>query len=86
MRGPYRYIRHPRYAFLLVLFWSTSRLTSDRLLFDLLWTAWVIAAVHWEERDLLAAFGEPYRQYQRAVPMLVPWRLLRQGHGSAGVR
>lgn len=76
--GPYRYVRHPFYTCVLVLFWSTPRLTCDRLLFDVLWTAWVVAATYYEERDLVAAFGESYRSYQRSVPRLLPWRPPRQ--------
>ena len=27
-----------------------------------------------EEHDLVSAFGDPYRDYQARVPMLIPWR------------
>ena len=29
IRGPYRYVRHPLYFFVLVAFWSVPRLTAD---------------------------------------------------------
>jgi len=74
VRGPYCYVRHPLYFFMLVLFWSTPQLTPDRLLFNLLWTAWVVVGTLLEERGLVAEFGNAYREYQRRVPMLVPWR------------
>jgi protein-S-isoprenylcysteine O-methyltransferase Ste14 len=75
VRGPYRWVRHPLYFFALVLFWSYPDLTADRLLFNVLWTSWVVVGARLEERDLVAVFGEPYREYQRLVPMLVPLRL-----------
>jgi len=73
-RGPYRCVRHPLYSCVLVLFWCNPDLTADRLLLDVLWTAWIYVGAVLEERDLVADFGEVYREYQRRVPMLVPWR------------
>lgn len=74
LRGPYLWVRHPLYFFVLVLIWSTPDMTSDRLLFNVLWTFWIILGSYLEEKDLVAAFGERYRDYQKAVPMLLPWR------------
>lgn len=75
IRGPYRWVRHPIYLFALVLFWSCPVVTADRLLFNLLWTGWVIVGTVLEERDLVAQFGDDYLAYQRRVPMLLPRRL-----------
>jgi protein-S-isoprenylcysteine O-methyltransferase Ste14 len=80
VRGPFLWMRHPLYFFTMVLIWSVPDLTSDRLLFNSLWTLWIITAAFLEERDLVIAFGEPYRNYQKVVPMLLPWR------GPAGRR
>ncbi|MCG8643670.1 MAG: isoprenylcysteine carboxylmethyltransferase family protein [Desulfobacterales bacterium] len=70
--GPYQYVRHPMYFFTLVLIWSTTVFTLDRLVFNLLWTAWICAGARWEERDLVRLFGRDYCDYQSAVPMLLP--------------
>ena len=75
VRGPYRWVRHPLYFFALMLFWTQPELTASRLLFNALWTSWVLLGTVLEERDLVALFGQPYRDYQRRVPMLVPYRL-----------
>jgi protein-S-isoprenylcysteine O-methyltransferase Ste14 len=74
VKGPYRWVRHPLYSCVIVLIWTSPDLTVDRLLFNLLWTAWICAGAVWEEKDLLAEFGDSYRDYRRRVPMLVPWR------------
>lgn len=74
LRGPYLWVRHPLYFFVLVLTWSTPYMTSDRLLFNMLWTFWIIIGSHLEEKDIVAEFGESYRDYQKTVPMLFPWR------------
>ncbi len=70
--GPYRYVRHPLYLFMLLLIWSTPRFSTDQLLFNVLWSAWIVVATKLEERDLLADFGQIYRRYQASVPMLIP--------------
>jgi protein-S-isoprenylcysteine O-methyltransferase Ste14 len=72
--GPYRWVRHPLYFGVLVLIWANPDLTLDSLLFRVLWTAWMVVGTWLEERDLVSAFGSPYREYQRHVPMLIPWR------------
>ncbi len=77
VRGPYRWVRHPLYLFLILMFWSYPDLTADRLLFNVLWTAWMIIGTVLEERDLVASFGDAYRDYQAEVPMLIPYRFTR---------
>jgi protein-S-isoprenylcysteine O-methyltransferase Ste14 len=74
VRWPYRWVRHPLYACALVVIWSNPEMTADRLLFAVLWSAWILAGTIWEERDLRVEFGEAYREYQQRVPMLIPWR------------
>ena len=76
-RGPYRWVRHPQYFFILLMIWSYPDLTADRLLFNVLWSAWIVAGSVLEERDLAATLGEPYRDYQSRVPMLIPRRVPR---------
>ena len=75
IRGPYRWVRHPLYFFCLLLIWSGPDLTVDRLLFNILWTAWIFVGAKLEERDLVADIGDAYREYQRSVPMIIPWRI-----------
>jgi protein-S-isoprenylcysteine O-methyltransferase Ste14 len=75
VKGPYRWVRHPLYLFVLVMIWSCPDLTLDRLLFNILWTVWIYLGALLEERDLVEDFGETYRQYQSKVPMLIPYRV-----------
>jgi len=74
IRGPYVWVRHPLYSFMLVLIWASPQMSADRLLLNVLWTSWIVLGSYLEERDLVAAFGETYRRYQKTVPMLIPWR------------
>ncbi len=74
VRGPYRRVRHPLYSAVIVLLWTSPQMTPGRLELAALWTAWICVGAMLEERDLIAEFGETYRQYREQVPMLVPWR------------
>jgi len=75
VQGAYRWVRHPMYLVVLLMIWSYPVLTADRLLFNVLWTLWIVAGVILEERDLADDFGEDYREYQRKVPMLLPTKI-----------
>ena len=75
VRGAYQWVRHPLYFFSLIMFWSCPVLTADRLLFNLMWTTWIITGTVLEERDLVREFGDGYREYQKKAPMLIPYKL-----------
>ncbi len=62
IRGPYRWVRHPLYLFTIILFWSYPVITTDRLLFNIIWTIWVIVGTRLEERELVEDFGDDYRE------------------------
>lgn len=69
----YRLVRHPLYVGFLLAFWAAPVMSVGRLVFALTTTIYILIAVRVEERDLVDAFGETYRRYQRTTPMLVPF-------------
>lgn len=79
VRGPYRWVRHPLYFCSLLMIWSCPVITADRLLFNLLFTIWMIIGMQMEERDLIASYGKAYLAYRQNVPMLLP-RYICPGH------
>jgi len=75
--GPFRWMRHPTY-FSMVL---------ELLSFALIFNAWItmifiplayipvlIMRLRLEEPAMVEKFGDRYRAYQQAVPMLIPYR------------
>lgn len=69
----YRWVRHPLYVAWLFTFWATPTMTVSHLLFALMTTAYILVAIRFEERDLVAALPE-YADYRKRVPMLIPGR------------
>jgi protein-S-isoprenylcysteine O-methyltransferase Ste14 len=69
----YRYVRHPLYVGWFFAFWATPTMTLSHLVFAVMTTAYILVAIRLEERDLVAHFGEQYREYRERVPMLVPF-------------
>lgn len=68
----YRYMRHPIYTGWLVVFWATPQMSVGHLLFAIGMSAYILVGIAYEERDLIALFGERYRDYRRCVPALIP--------------
>lgn len=75
VRGPYRWVRHPLYLCSLIMIWSCPHLTMDRLLFNGLFTVWIVIGMILEERDLRQYFGNAYQEYQAKVPILIPTKI-----------
>lgn len=68
----YRIVRHPLYLGFIIAFLAAPTMTQGRLFFTLVITAWVLIAIQLEEHDLIAVFGDRYRDYRARVGMLLP--------------
>jgi len=73
--GFYKLVRHPLYVGWLFVFWSAPTMTATHLVFSVATTAYILIAIRFEEKDLVATLGDSYQRYREEVPMLVPHRV-----------
>jgi protein-S-isoprenylcysteine O-methyltransferase Ste14 len=73
----HRYVRHPWYAFALVLIWTRDMYISY-LISAILMSLYFIIGSYLEEKKLIVFHGDQYRLYRKYVAALIPlpWRIL----------
>lgn len=80
--GLYRLIRHPIYAGWMAAFWATPTMTLGHLLFAGGMTGYMLIAIPFEERDLVASLGPEYAEYRARTPRFLPRLTRRQSAGN----
>jgi protein-S-isoprenylcysteine O-methyltransferase Ste14 len=65
----YAYVPHPMYVGLLLGVWVTPHMSFGHALLATGFTVYILIALGYEERDLAARFGGPYRRWRSACPM-----------------
>jgi protein-S-isoprenylcysteine O-methyltransferase Ste14 len=84
----YRVVRHPMMLGFLLSFWAAPTMSVGHALFAAGMSAYIPIGILFEERALARTLGEPYRQYRRTVPAIIPsvWPSLALLLGKHGRR
>ena len=70
----YKIVRHPIMLGFIIAFWATPLMTLGHLIFAVSTTIYIILSVKYlEEKDLRHYLGVKYEEYQKKVPMLIPF-------------
>jgi protein-S-isoprenylcysteine O-methyltransferase Ste14 len=68
----YSYSRHPMMLGLLIGMWFVPTMSYSHFLLATLISAYVFIGLYFEEKDLMAEFGETYKKYKKEIATLVP--------------
>ena len=60
----YRWLRHPMYVGVLLAIWATPQMTIGHVLLVAGMSLYVLIAMRYEERDLVARFGSSYARWR----------------------
>jgi protein-S-isoprenylcysteine O-methyltransferase Ste14 len=71
------FVRHPMYLALIIFLWCQVFTLMD-LVVNAILTVYVIIGTVLEERKLVLEFGNAYINYQKEVPMLIPFTKKKQ--------
>lgn len=73
--GLLKYIRHPIYFGILLLFWGLfiADASTRNLSGAIAVTIYLLVGIYFEENKLVEIYGEAYTKYQKQVAMLIPF-------------
>ena len=74
--GMLKYVRHPMYSgtILLVTGFLAFAPSSINAVTWLMMVGYIVVAIPFEEKKLVARYGEAYESYKQKVPALIPFK------------
>ncbi|HRF98996.1 MAG TPA: NnrU family protein [Aggregatilineales bacterium] len=79
VKGVYAFVRHPLYLFSLMVIWFVPTMSEGYLGFCIGATLYFIIGSWYEEKRLIAYFGDEYRAYQKRVAWMIPFVIVKRG-------
>ena len=70
-------VRHPFYTGSFLVIWA-GNLDTTRIIVNIILSIYLVVGTMLEEQKLLAEFGDVYRDYQKEVSMLFPWKYIKK--------
>lgn len=76
-KGIHEHIRHPIYTGLILIFlgYYFYRPSPSSMVHFIMLLAYLPIGINFEEKKLIAIYGESYRKYKKTVPALFPFKL-----------
>jgi methanethiol S-methyltransferase len=69
-------MRHPMYLALIIYLWCQTAKLAD-IVVNIVLTVYIFIGTILEEKKLVLEFGEAYIQYQKEVPMIIPFTKMK---------
>jgi protein-S-isoprenylcysteine O-methyltransferase Ste14 len=75
IEGPYKYSRHPLYFFSIIILMFRAEMSLFYLTMFISFTAYFYIGSYYEEKKMVRLFGDDYRDYQKKVPRIFPFKI-----------
>jgi protein-S-isoprenylcysteine O-methyltransferase Ste14 len=75
IEGPYKYSRHPVYFLSIIFLMFRAEMNLSYLTMFISFTAYFYIGSYYEEKKLVRLFGDVYKNYQKKVPRIFPYKI-----------
>ncbi len=80
IEGAFKFVRHPIYFFSILFLGLRPTMSLFYLIMFVTIIIYFYVGSTYEEKKLIERFGDEYRQYQKKVPRLFPWKVSSSKH------